>query len=126
MAINYGNTIPSYSNVTITAGGTGGTGVLTGGYYNNSWTSYSNGSAGVVSVSAGTQPSLKVSGDADITGTLKVRGIDVSEVLTKIQDRLAILVPDPMLLEKYDALKQAYDHYKTLEALCVDATHPNQ
>jgi len=39
-----------------------------------------------------------------------------------IQDRLAILAPKPELLEKYEALKQAYDHYKMLEALCMDST----
>ena len=38
-----------------------------------------------------------------------------------IQDRLAILTPKPELLEKYEALKQAYDHYRMLEALCMDS-----
>lgn len=47
-------------------------------------------------------------------------GIDVGKTLQQIQDRLAILVPNPVLLEKYEALKQAYDHYKTLEALVLN------
>ena len=46
------------------------------------------------------------------------------DILDKIQDRLAILVPDPALLEKYEALKQAYDQYKLLEALCVEQNIP--
>ena len=123
MATYYGNTMPAYGNITLTAAGTGS--VLTAGssYYNNSWTSSAN---PYVVVGSNSNSALQVSGDADIKGNLRVKGVDVGEVLAKIQDRLAILVPDPALLEKYDALKQAYDHYKTLEALCVDATHPNQ
>jgi hypothetical protein len=35
-----------------------------------------------------------------------------------ISKRLAILVPDPDKLEHFEALKKAYNHYKTLEALC--------
>jgi hypothetical protein len=37
--------------------------------------------------------------------------------LKNIEKRLAILVPDPLKLEKYEALKKAYDHYKMLEIL---------
>lgn len=68
-----------------------------------------------------TNPSLKVSGDANIEGNLTVQGVDITDLLAKIQQRLAILVPDPKLLEKYEALREAYDHYRTLEALCVNA-----
>jgi hypothetical protein len=31
---------------------------------------------------------------------------------------MAILVPDPEKLEKFEALKRAYEHYKTMERLC--------
>ena len=41
----------------------------------------------------------------------------VKERLKTIEDRLAILVPDPEKLEKWEALKEAYDHYKSLEGL---------
>lgn len=77
-----------------------------------------------VTVSATTNSALKVSGDADIQGNLTVNGSNISEILAKIQDRLAILVPDPVRLDKYEALKQAYEHYKVLEALCVEETNP--
>ena len=40
--------------------------------------------------------------------------------MEKVSDRLSILTPDPKLLEKYDALKEAYEHYKILEKLCTD------
>jgi hypothetical protein len=74
-----------------------------------------------VTVGTTSSSALKVSGDADITGNLMVQGTNVTEVLAKIQDRLAILVPDPKLLTKYEALREAYEHYRTLEALCVDS-----
>lgn len=51
---------------------------------------------------------------------LELGGVDVGLALTKIQERLSILVPDPKRLEKYEALRQAYEHYKTLEALCLE------
>jgi hypothetical protein len=37
-----------------------------------------------------------------------------------MEERLAILVPDPKKLEKFEALKKAYEHYKTMESLCFD------
>jgi hypothetical protein len=39
------------------------------------------------------------------------------KMIDEIERRLAILVPDPAKLEKYEALREAYDHYKLLEAL---------
>ena len=77
--------------------------------------SWSNGSG---NITIGSQPSLSVSGDADIAGTLKIGGRDIAKSLEAIERRLAILVPDPDKLEHFEALKKAYDHYKTLEALC--------
>ena len=119
-------TIGTLSNITLSGSGSGwannmGTVSITGGnggtyaYSNNIWTTAS---PTVVTVGS-SPPSLKVSGDADIDGSLRVGGVDLTHLLGKIQDRLAILVPDPDRLEKYEALRQAYDHYKTLEALCV-------
>jgi hypothetical protein len=76
------------------------------------WTNLTNGTS--------TGASIQVKGDAEFEGKVKINGQDLAETLKAIQDRLAILVPDPKLLDKYEALKQAYEHYKTLEALCVD------
>jgi hypothetical protein len=122
----------AYGNVTIAGGG--GTyslpgAVGAGGTYTMPWTgagvgnNWSVSHSPVMTLSAGSSPSLQVSGDADIRGNLTVNGANISEILEKIQDRLAILVPDPKRLEKYEALKQAYDNYKLLEALCVDETN---
>lgn len=115
----------SLGNITIS----GGNGAWLGGAYSNS-NPYSNitictppYSSGTYT-SAGTSNALSVTGDADIKGKLTVGGRDVLALLDKIQDRLAILVPDPDLLEKYEALKQAYNQYKLLEALCVEQNIP--
>lgn len=52
---------------------------------------------------------------ADIT----IGNRSLKTFMEKVEQRLAILQPDPVLLEKYQALQQAYEHYKTLEALCT-------
>jgi len=44
-------------------------------------------------------------------------GSSVKESLKKINDRLNILEPKPEHLEKHEALRQAYEHYKIMEAL---------
>jgi hypothetical protein len=61
---------------------------------------------------------LKVTGDAEFEGDVKIKGVSIAKALEDIQKRLAILVPDPAKLAHFEALKKAYDHYKLLEALC--------
>ena len=63
-------------------------------------------------------PGLKVNGDAEFDGKVKINGQDIAEFMETISKRLSILVPDPAKLEHFAALKKAYEHYKTLEALC--------
>lgn len=53
-------------------------------------------------------------------GDIMIGNRSVGASLAAIEARLAILVPDPKKLERYQALKQAYEHYKTLEALCSE------
>jgi hypothetical protein len=66
-------------------------------------------------------PNLTVSGDAEFDGNVKIKGRDISKLFEKIEDRLAILSePDPIKLEKFAALKKAYDNYKLLEKLIGD------
>ena len=69
---------------------------------------------------------IKVSGNAEIDGDLTVAGVSILSTLNKINQRLAILTPDPARLEKYEALKQAYEHYKTLEALCIEESNSTE
>ncbi len=94
-------TLPS-TNYTI--GGSGGI-YTTGTGYN--WTS--------------TAPTVNIDNDGvniKDGGDLKIGGHSLKEFMTKMEQRLAILVPDPERLEKFEALKKAYEHYKTMEALC--------
>ena len=61
---------------------------------------------------------LKLEGsDADIF----VQGKSMKAWMEKVEQRLAILEPNPKLLKKYKALEQAYEHYKTLEAILYDS-----
>jgi len=60
-------------------------------------------------------PNLVVDGD------IKWNGRSLGTLLEKIEDRLAILQePDPKRLERFTALREAYDAYKMLDTLCGD------
>ena len=108
---------PSYSgNVTIGTGSAGSSLYSTGGLNGTSWNSTSYGT--ISSAPNG----LSVTGDSEFDGDIKIKGVSISKALTDIQKRLAILVPDPAKLEHFEALRKAYDHYKTLEALCEITT----
>jgi hypothetical protein len=72
-----------------------------------------------------TEPSLKgstlkVNGDADITGELTVQGVKLIDRLDKIEERLAILHPNPELEDKWDELKELGKRYKELEAEIIE------
>jgi hypothetical protein len=51
---------------------------------------------------------------------ITVGGKSLKEFMTKMEERLAILVPDPAKLEQFQALKKAYEHYKLMEKLCQE------
>lgn len=57
---------------------------------------------------------------------LKIDGKSLKEFMSKMEQRLAILVPDPAKLEKFQALKRAYEHYKTMESLCFDESEESK
>ena len=70
-----------------------------------------------------TSSSVNISGDGiDMAaGTdIKVDGKSLKEFMNKMEERLAILVPDPKKLEQFAALKKAYEHYKLMEQLCQE------
>jgi hypothetical protein len=49
---------------------------------------------------------------------IKIGNRSLVKFMETLEERLAILQPDPEKLEKFAALKAAYEHYKLLEALC--------
>jgi hypothetical protein len=51
---------------------------------------------------------------------IKIDGKSLKTFINKMEERLAILVPDPAKLEKFEALKKAYEHYKLMEKLCQE------
>jgi len=104
-------TLPSttIANGGYTIGSTGSTMYTTGtGHYNWNTT---------------TPPSVNISSDGiDMAaGTdIKVDGKSLKEFMSKMEERLAILIPDPKKLEQFAALKKAYEHYKLMEQLCQE------
>lgn len=58
----------------------------------------------------------------DVEGDIIIDGKSLKEFMETVSNRLSILTPNPELLEKYDALKEAYEHYKILEKICTDDT----
>jgi protein involved in polysaccharide export with SLBB domain len=128
------NSIPNLP--TITLGGHGGGGGT--GYYNAS--TYSNGVTGIGSANiTWSNPSvnynspnisitpniysntmqtggtIQVKGDAEFEGKIKVGGKDLGELLSKIEDKLAIYKPNPELEEKWEELRELSKRYKELE-----------
>ena len=58
---------------------------------------------------------LYVKGDAEFEGDVKVKGKSLTEMLDKIEERLAILHPNEKLEEKWLELKKLGDAYRALE-----------
>jgi hypothetical protein len=121
-----------YSNVnsitlpssTFTYGGSGATvgGITTISNINNNsqWTTGTTGYAYNTTIAPNTV-NISTTGIEMAAGTdIKIDGQSLKEFMKKMEQRLAILVPDPNKLEKFEALKKAYEHYKTMESLCFD------
>ena len=106
--ITSSNLYSTYGNVTITSGAQGATGsILT-----------SSGMNGTYWGTVTTPPGLHVKDDASFEGDVKIKGKSIVKVLETIESRLAILSdPNPEKLEKFAALKKAYEHYKLMEKL---------
>lgn len=106
---------PGSYYTTITTNGTGiNCPTLGSGTFTTNGTGYSN---PLIYTNTDIGSALKVSGDADFEGDVKIKGKSILTILESIEDRLSILSPDPEKLEKYEALKKAYNHYKLLEKL---------
>ena len=116
-------TLPSPST-TFTYSGMGATvGGITTINNINSNTQWATGSSGYTFNNTITPNTVNISttGIEMAAGTdIKIDGHSLKEFMKKMEQRLAILVPDPKKLEKFEALKKAYEHYKTMESLCFD------
>ena len=120
MSYSIGAQGSTYSTITTSAGANGTSGqYYTSGMNVANWSSFNIGSA-ASSVTSNSNATLDVKGDATFDGDIKWKGRSLGKLLETIEDRLAILTPDPAKLEKYEALKKAYDHYKLMEKLIGD------
>ena len=63
---------------------------------------------------------LKVNGNADFDGEVTIKGKNLTEMLEKIEERLAILHPNEKLEDKWDELKELGKRYKELEAEIIE------
>ena len=95
---------------------TTGTGNLYWGNLNGTTTSF-----GTISA----DPSLKgatlsVKGNADFEGEVTIKGKNLTDMLEKIDERLAILHPNPELEDRWDELKELSKRYKELEAELIE------
>jgi len=110
-----GNTTFTYGGATV-----GGIATINNISNNSQWTT---GTTGYTFNSTPTPSTVNIStaGIDMAAGTdITVGGQSLKEFMKKMEQRLSILVPDPVKLEKFEALKKAYEHYKTMESLCFD------
>jgi hypothetical protein len=105
-------------NVGIGATGSNGSVYTSNGTGNAMWTTSPYQTISNWNTIGTTQPSVQIKGDAEFEGKVMINKRDLGEFMEAMSKRLAILVPDPAKLEHFEALKKAYNHYKTLEALC--------
>ena len=137
--LGYGAVPPNYNNMNYSySGGVDTITIDTSNMYNSNTitlpsttinSGYTIGSAGGNYYATGnsggynTSPSVNItSGGIDMAaGTdITVDGKSLKEFMNKMEERLAILVPDPAKLEQFAALKKAYEHYKLMEKLCQE------
>ena len=137
--LDYGAVPPDYNNISYSGYGTDTITIDSSTMHSSNTitlpsSSYTIGSAGSTLYSTGagsynwnnvttTSPSVNITSDGiDMAaGTdIKVDGKSLKEFMNKMEERLAILVPNPAKLEQFEALKKAYEHYKLMESLCQE------
>jgi hypothetical protein len=95
---------------------TNGTGGLYWGNLNGTTTSF-----GSITADPNLQGStLKVIGNAEFEGNVKIKGKDLAEMFENIESRLAILHPNPELEEKWENLRALRNAYTELEAEIIE------
>lgn len=93
-------------------GGGGGTTYTLSGAGSSAWTTSYNNTPNVTI----TEKGIDMREGSDI----KVGGRSLTEFMEKMEERMAILTVDPAKMEKFAALKKAYENYKLMEKLCQE------
>lgn len=113
---------------TITLGSTmnyGTIGGSSGNYYISNGTSsqWSTSGGGIYTTTMSPTVNIDTDGiNVKDSGDIKIGNKSLKDFISKMEDRLAILQPAPEKLEKFEALKKAYEHYKLMEKLCQEET----
>ena len=126
MSISYpGHGAGRSGNITLTPGGASGTNTVSISTMPSNITV--SGASNTVLMAGGagtnwatTSAKTTMSGKLTLEGEnpdIMIGGKSMVTWMQKVEQRLSILEPKPQLLAKYEALQQAFDHYKTLEAL---------
>ena len=139
--LGYGAVSPDYGNISYSGGvdtitidsstmyGTGTITLPTTTISNGGYTIGSTGSSGQFYTTGAGGHNWNNPPTVNITGTgidmaagtdISIDGKSLKNFMNKMEERLAILVPDPSKLEKFEALKKAYEHYKLMESLCQE------
>jgi hypothetical protein len=63
---------------------------------------------------------LSVKGNADFEGEVTIKGKNLSDMFQKIEERLAILHPNPELEDRWNELKELGKRYKELEQEIIE------
>ena len=121
-SLTNGLTYSNYPATTISAAGGGGAGATLSTTLNNGlmWNNTSTASPYINSggnwTTYNNQPQvLKVSGDAEFEGDIKIKGVSMSDRLDAIEQRLGILRPNNDLEGKWEKLKKLGEEYRKLE-----------
>jgi hypothetical protein len=121
---DYSISPPSFSNIDWTtapfqASSMPQTITLTGAQGTSGYSFTSSASAGMWGTVTPSSVNINHNGIDLKEGTdIKIGNRSLVKFMETLEERLAILQPDPEKLEKFAALKAAYEHYKLLEALC--------
>ena len=99
--------------------------------YGNAWSVYSNVASPTFTYGSCTdtipvsdynvaRASISVTGDAEFNGDIKLKGTSLSETLSKIEERLAILRPNEDLESRWEELKLLRQQYRELESEIIE------
>jgi hypothetical protein len=108
--------ITTYPNITTISTGTISTGTLSTSLTGPTWTTSP--------YTINTVPSImKVEVDAEFHGDVRIKGVNLSDRLDTIEERLGILRPNHDLEGRWEELKELGEQYRQLEKEILEKEH---
>jgi len=129
------NKLSSSTSTSSTTTVTGGTYGVVGSTTSTSNSGYFGGNGGIGQLSSAPYPYITTgSGGLSNNGTIHISGTnptlatdnvkidlnELGELISILKERFLIITPNFEKMEKYQALKKAYDHYKLIESMLGD------